>query len=51
MQQHYLLHQVYYKIKKVRVSSSDKEAQERFDAVGRFEAALSKLDFGRNLMI
>lgn len=42
MQQHYLLHQVYYKVKKVRVSSSDKEAQSRFDAICRFEEAMSK---------
>lgn len=42
MQQHYLLHQVYYKVKKVRVSKANSEAQKRFDALERFEKARSK---------
>lgn len=42
MQQEYLLKQLYYKIKKIRVSSPDKEALRRFDAVVRFEAAIFK---------
>ncbi len=39
MQQEYLLDPIYYKIKKVRVSSSDSEALKRFNAVERFETA------------
>lgn len=42
MQQIYLRDQIYYKVKKVRVSSPDKEALRRFDAVCRFEQAISK---------
>ena len=42
MQQEYSLQQLYYKVKKVRVSSPNEEALRRFDAVQRFEQALSK---------
>lgn len=42
MQQEYSLQQLYYKVKKVRVSSPNEEALRRFDAVQRFEQAFSK---------
>ena len=42
MQQDYSLQQLYYKAKKIRVSSPNKEAMLRFDAVTRFEQALFK---------
>ena len=42
MQQEYLLDPINYKIKKVRVSRPNEEALKRFDAVQRFEQAMSK---------
>ena len=42
MQQIYLQDQLYYKVKKIRVSSPDEEALRRFDGVCRFDQAKSK---------
>ena len=42
MQTEYLLDPIYYKIKKVRLSSSDSQALKRFNTVERFERAISK---------